>query len=130
MGRPTLYTPELAAKVCHAISINPFGLKRICDENPDLPSHQTIKTWRVEKDEFLALYLAAKEKQAIEVAEMCWDMSLEVDERPEAAAKYANIFRTAQWMTAKLAPKQFGDKKHIQQDMNLNVHEADLAHLK
>ncbi len=130
MGRPTLYTPELAAKVCHAIATNPIGLKQICLQNAELPCHQTVKNWIAEKDDFFALYLAAKERQASQIAEMVWEMSLEVDERPEAAAKFANIFRTAQWKLSKLAPKQFGDKKEIKTDMNLNVHEQDLAHLK
>lgn len=130
MGRPTLYTPELAERICHAIATSPLGLKRICDENPDLPSHQTVKNWRIERDDFFALYLVAKEKQAFEIAEFVWDMALEVDERPEAAAKYVNIFRTAQWQTSRLSSKQFGDKKQVTQEMNINVHERDLQDLK
>ncbi|MEO6077563.1 MAG: hypothetical protein ABIP54_02140 [Candidatus Andersenbacteria bacterium] len=112
MGRPTGYTPEMAEKICHAISTSPYGIKRICNSNPELPSHQTIADWRIKHPEFLGLYLVAKANQALEIAEFLWDECMEVDERPEAAAKYANVFRTAQWMTAKLAPKQFGDK-HI-----------------
>lgn len=130
MGRPKLYTPELAAKVCHAIATSPYGIKKICANNPDLPCHQTIANWRAERDDFFGLYLAAKEKQAAEIAEYIWDYAQDVDERPEAAAKYTNLFRTAQWMTSKLAPKQFGDKKEIKQEMNVNLHEQDLAHLK
>ena len=130
MGRPTLYTPELAAKVCHAIATNPVGIKRLCKEYPELPSHQTISNWISEKDDFFGQYLIAKERQAFIITEMLSDDIDNVDERPEAISKQTLRFRYYQWQLSKLAPKQFGDKKEIKQEMNLNVHEQDLQHLK
>jgi len=127
-GRPSDYTPELASKICALISTHPIGLKKICDKYDDIPSHQTIKTWRREKPEFHAQYLIAKEEQALSYVEELSDYIDDVDERSEAIAKAMLRFRYYQWQLSKLAPKQFGEKK--EQVVNVSVHESDLKHLK
>lgn len=129
-GRPTDYTLELANKICLLVSTHPIGLAKLCDKYDDIPSHQTIKTWRREKPEFLALYLVAKEEQALSYVEELSDYIDDVDERPEAISKAMLRFRYYQWQLSKLAPKQFGDKKQVTQEMNVNVHERDLKELK
>ena len=129
-GRPTLYTPELADKICALISTNPTGLKKLCAMHDWMPDHQTVKTWRRVHSEFLAQYLIAKEEQALSYIEDLSDYIDDVEERSEAIAKAMLRFRYYQWQLSKLAPKQFGDKKETKQEINLNVHEQDLAHLR
>jgi hypothetical protein len=129
-GRPTLYTPELGARVCHLISTIPLGIKRICNANPDIPSHETIASWKVQHPEFFGQYLAAKDNQATEIVESLWEEMEQGVTTNEEIAMLNLKFRFHQWQLSKLAPKQFGDKKQIQQDMNINVHEQDLQSLK
>ena len=130
MGRPTLYTPELAARVCHLISTTPIGIKRICAENPDIPTHPTIASWKVTHPDFFTQYLAAKDNQATEVVESLWEEMEQGATTNEEIAMLNLKFRFHQWHLSKLAPKQFGDKKQVTQEMNINVHERDLQDLK
>jgi len=129
-GRPTDYTPELAAKICRAIASNALSIKKLCAKYDDFPHHDTINEWLGIYDSFSDQYLVAKEKQAILIADSLWD---KVDNLPaitEEMNKFDREFRYQQWHLSKLAPKQFGDKKQIQQEMNINVHEQDLQALK
>ena len=34
------------------------------------------------------------------------------------------------WIACKLLPKVYGDKQEVKSDMNVNLHEQDLKHLK
>ncbi len=63
-GRPTAYTPELAARICELISINSIGLEPLCDRHEDLPHHSTVWRWIHNNQEFREMYIRAKESQA------------------------------------------------------------------
>lgn len=129
-GRPTDYTPELAERICALVAAEPHGLKKICAKYDWMPDHQTVKNWRKKYPQFLAQYLEAKELQALEIVDNLWD-ELEMGcDTTEQIAMLNLKFRFHQWHLSKLAPKQFGDKKEVKQEMNINVHEQDLAHLK
>ena len=78
--------------------------------------------------EFRLKYLEAKEAQALWISEKIMDDAYNVEERNEAIAKQNLVFRVGQWHLAKLAPKQFGDKK--ESNVTLNVHEDSLKNLK
>lgn len=129
-GRPTIYTPELAEKIFTAIATTPHGLKKICADNEFMPDHQTVKNWIVDKDGFFARYLEAKEKQAIAITENMIEEADNLLPISEEINRFTARFRFHQWHLSKLAPKQFGDKKEIKQEMNVSVHEQDLQALK
>ena len=129
VGRPTDYTPEMAARVCHLIATLPYGIKRICKQNDDIPSHQTISDWKLKYPEFLGHYLVAKESQALEITEMMQDELDNLQANQDDITLFTTKFRYYQWHTSKLAPKQFGDKKEIKQEMNISVHEDKLKEL-
>lgn len=128
-GRPTLYTPELVDKIIDVISTTPHGLIKTCSLNKWMPDHQTIKNWLVKYDEFFARYLVAKERQAVFITDNLWEEADNLAGKEEADL-FDRRFRFHQWHLSKLAPKQFGDKKEIKQEMNVNVHEDRLGHLK
>lgn len=129
-GRPTDYTPELAARICHYIATNPISVKKICAKFDDIPTQDTIYTWLAKYQDFSGQYLVAKEAQALIVADELWDKVEAMPAVTEEMGKFDREFRYHQWHLSKLAPKQFGDKKEVKQEMNINVHEQDLAHLK
>ena len=57
-GRPSLYTPELADRICQRLSEGE-PLARICRDD-DMPGYSTVRKWESENPEFLALSLRAK----------------------------------------------------------------------
>ncbi len=129
-GRPSDYSPEMAERICRYIASNPIGLKKICALYDDVPHDSTIKEWVGKHSEFRAQYLEAKEAQALLIADALWEEVESIAPITEEINLFNAKFRFHQWHLSKLAPKQFGDKKEIKQDMNLSVHEQDLAHLK
>lgn len=126
MGRPTKFTPELAALICSRVATNTCGLIRLCEMYDDLPTKQTINVWRHEKPEFSAQYAQAKLFQADLLAEEIldiaddsrndWMESLDEDAQGlgwKLNGDHVNRCRlridTRKWLAAKLLPKQYGD---------------------
>lgn len=123
-GRPTIYTPELVERICELVASSSDGLEIICNNNPELPHPDTIKSWRAKYDDFSAKYLLAKEKQAHLVAEdmvkihertkqYCYEDpitgAMKIDSGMIALANLE--FQSKKWHLSKLAPKSYGDAK-------------------
>ena len=62
--RPSIYTEELAALICHRVATNPHGLKRICKMYDDMPHPDTINEWRYKYESFSVCYINARLKQS------------------------------------------------------------------
>jgi|SRR6185503_16375406 len=120
-GRPTDYTPEKAAKICGLVSSTFKSVKTICEENDDLPDEKTAFVWMHKFPSFRQDYLDAKETQGILYAEEILDRAVQCPAISEEIQKQAHVFRVAQWHFAKMAPKQFGDKKQVDTNMKLEV---------
>lgn len=130
LGRPTLYTDELAAEICRLIAIHPISLNKICAKYSALPCVDTITEWRLKYSTFSAMYYRAKEAQTDNAADYAWDRVQDVDERPEAIAKASLELKHIQWQNARLSAKVWGDKREIKSDVTVSVHEKDLESLK
>lgn len=128
-GRPSLYTEELAARICYLIATNAHSVKIIASKFKDIPDDTTIYSWLAKYPEFSRQYLEAKEIQAHIYSDTVMDYIWDVDERPEAIAKANAILNGAKWHLSKLAPKQFGDKKEVKSQVTLDVHEDRLKEL-
>lgn len=130
-GRPTLYTPELAARICELISIEPMSVKKICEKYKDIPGHDTVMAW-VHKDlhGFSGQYYKAKEHQADALADYTWERAQDVEESKDAIAKAALELKFAQWQNARLAPKRWRESTQTESKVDVNVHEQDLKALK
>ncbi len=74
-GRPTDYTPEMAALICERVATSTLGLKKLCDAHEDLPVKSTVNLWRYKYPEFSAQYAQAKMFQADLLAEECLDIA-------------------------------------------------------
>lgn len=75
VGRPTLYTQELADLICERVATSTLGLERLCQQHDDLPSKFTINLWRYRHQEFSTQYAQAKLKQADLLAEEMLDIA-------------------------------------------------------
>lgn len=85
-GRPTLYTPELAKRICDLVASHPYGLKKLTSLYPDLPEQTTIYLWSHKNDEFFKEYVVAREKQA----HLLFDSAIDELEEIEKY-KYTNL---------------------------------------
>jgi hypothetical protein len=126
MGRPTLYTEELARLICERVATTTFGLARMCSTYDDIPDKSTINLWRYKYPEFSTQYAQAKLKQADLLAEECldiaddgtndWMESFGEDGDTAYRLNGEHVQRsrlridTRKFLAAKLLPKQYGDK--------------------
>lgn len=135
-GRPHTYTPEMAKKICRGIATSSKGIRRLCKENPDWPSHQAIFEWRLDIPEFGELYAQAKRDQIEFLIDECIDISddsnddeiIDTNGNVKANAEFIQRSRlrvdTRKWLAAKLAPKLYGDRTHTTQDITVRQEDA------
>lgn len=125
VGRPSLYTPELANEICARIAEGE-SLRAVCLAD-DKPAASTVCLWVVDHPEFAERYARAREAQAHliadEIVEISDDDSGDYDLTPitqdvtaVSKANQENIARsrlrvdTRKWYLSKMLPKRFGDK--------------------
>ena len=126
VGRPSIYTPELADLICKRVATNPVGLPTICKMFPELPSYDTIRVWRWDKPGFSAKYAEAKRFQAELMAESIEDIIDEtlqysyedgegVTRLDSGILGHARLrVDSRRWHASKLAPKIYGDKQQTE----------------
>lgn len=122
-GRPTLYTKELAEKICNEIAVNVASLEDICEKNPEFPHHKTIRFWRYKNAEFLSMYASAKKHQAEVAIEEIRQQALKYDkyiddkgrERIDQAsiARQRLIVDTEKWIASKIIPRVYGNTEDL-----------------
>jgi hypothetical protein len=125
VGRPEIYSQELADRICEQIATTTFGLRTICKQD-GMPSVATVLKWlREDTEGFLALYTRAKEEQADMIIEDMIDIAddgsndfmtivkgdLEYEsENKEVVNRSRLRVDTRKWIASKLKPKKYGDK--------------------
>src|SRR5262245_11654904 len=109
-GRPSLYTPELAALICERIA-GGESLALITREDA-FPSYPTVMDWLKINADFAFMYHQARQDQAdtladeiISIADSVWDCT---DNARVNAARLAVDAR--KWVASKLKPKVYGDR--------------------
>jgi hypothetical protein len=127
IGRPSLYTPELAVEICHRLS-ECGSLREVC-RSEDMPDEVTVRRWAVEdRGGFSAQYAKAREiayaSLAEELLEIADDGSNDWMERNhgedavwvtngEAVARSRLRVDTRKWLLSKVLPKLYGDKLQV-----------------
>jgi len=120
LGRPSLYTEELADKICKRLA---FGesLNQICKDE-GYPAESTVRLWALEDREgFSAKYVKARALQMEVYADEIIDIADEsgfdaqvVDGRAVVNGEAINRARlridTRKWLMSKIAAKTYGER--------------------
>lgn len=122
VGRPSLYTTELATRICDAL-IEGRSVRSLCLDE-DMPSESSVYNWLQDNAEFLERYTRARASQAErmldEIIEIADDTSGDTeygDSGPKPNNEWINRSKlrveTRKWAMSKLAPKKYGDKLDV-----------------
>lgn len=126
MGRPELYSDELADLLLARIASTPAGLRTICAAD-DMPGIVTVMKWLREKPDFSIRYARAKDEQADLLAEDALDVSNtpEIGHKTEISQFGQKVIsgdmiehrrlkvETRKWLAAKLKPKKYGNRLNV-----------------
>ena len=127
-GRPTIYSEELAVRICELVATSSLGLIKLCAKYDELPVKDTINQWRYRYPGFSALYAKAKLIQADRLAEDILDIAdeargdIKLDDdgnevlNSEFVARSRLKIDTRKWLAAKLLPRQYGN--HTEENKN------------
>jgi len=129
-GRPSIYSKELADRICELIATHPIGLVSLCELYPDLPSPSTIRKWirEPEKADFLhqyeiALFMRADNlfDEIIEIADSPQIGETITTKAGEKEITQADMIQhrrlkvdVRKWILSKLMPKKYGDSTQIE----------------
>lgn len=126
MGRPSAYTPELAAEICERLAEGE-SLRAICRDD-HMPSTSMVMRWALRIDEFREQYAHARElgfdMMAEEVVEIVDEQPGTLDNGATDSGEVANKrlrFDARRWYLSKLAPKKYGDKQAVELSGSLAV---------
>lgn len=123
VGRPTIYTQELADEICEHLALGE-SIRTVCAPK-HMPSIQTFFRWLREKPEFSEQYARAKQESADAMAEDIIDIAddgsndwmerhyrdqTEWVTNGEALQRSKLRVDTRKWLMAKMKPKRYGDK--------------------
>lgn len=121
-GRPSSYTPELAAEICLRLGEGET-LRSIC-RSEHMPAWRTVYDWQLAHEEFSAAYARARDLGTDAIAEQTLEI---VDEDPERIVSEQGTRVDSgyvQWqknrveqrlkLLAKWNPKRYGDRlEHV-----------------
>lgn len=124
IGRPSLYTDELAAEICARLAEGQ-SLRTICLDE-DMPNAATVFRWLTKHSDFSEQYTRAREAQSdamveeiLEIADdgtNDWIERKRPDGSTEEVVNHEHIQRSKlridsrKWLMSKLAPKKYGEK--------------------
>lgn len=119
VGSPSIYTEELADRICDIIATHPVGYETIQRLHPGLPSHVTVRDWVNKKPEFSKKYLEARAAQAdLRISAMDdllpHELKTIVDDKgnerydPASASMMIAKINNRKWEASKLMPKRYG----------------------
>lgn len=134
MGRPSIYTEELADRICELVATSTDGLPKLCAAHDWMPHEDTIKVWRFRNSNFSAKYAEAKRFQAELMAEQVKDIAAEKayyidaegNQRVDSGFIASQRLQadTVKWLASKLAPKIYGDRQTIEQTVTVKHEDA------
>lgn len=128
-GRPTLFTEEVADRICELVATTSMSIKSICDEE-GMPSVTTLFRWLADDKytTFREQYACAREAKADFLADELLDIvddgsndlmtitkgdaSYEMENK-EVTSRSKLRFEARRWLMSKMQPKKYGDKLDV-----------------
>jgi len=104
--RPTLFSEALAAEICRRLADGEL-LADIC-RPARMPSRETVRRWQSENGSFARQHAIARDQQADALAEQAVQIAQNADPGTVSVCKLQ--IDTIKWLTAKIAPKRYGEK--------------------
>ena len=117
MGRPSLYTQELADEICERLAEGE-SLRAICKDD-HMPQEATVRAWAVQDvNNFYAQYAKSRDVALDSMV----DGMLEIADDSDGDVNRDRLrVDTRKWYAAKLAPKRYGDKTHVEHSGNVSI---------
>ncbi len=110
-GRPTDYTPELAAEICGRVGAGE-SVKSICAEE-GMPVQSAIYRWLTLHPEFKEMYTLAK----ADSVDALVDQALDIADDLEGEVQRDRLrVEARKWFAAKIAPRKYGDAMTLKGD--------------
>ena len=128
-GRPTDYTPEIAAKICERI-MEGESVRQIC-RDADMPGRSTVHLWLSQHEGFREQYRLAKEIMADDLFDEMEEIANDgrndwMEEHSEQGSgwrlNHEHVQRSKlridaiKWRLSKMLPKKYGDRVAIAGD--------------
>ena len=143
MGRPSVYTDELANEICVRLGLGE-SLRKICLDD-HIPSLATVMTWLSRKPDFLEQYTRAREIQA----ETQFDELIDIVDQPPELSHITNSkgelvevkfdssyvawmklrVDTRKWTAARMAPKKYGEYKQPEEKVDPMIIDVEVENL-
>lgn len=120
MGRPSTYTPEIAAKICERLAAGE-SLRAICRDD-GMPPESTVRLWVVDDvNGFAAQYARARDvgldvmaDEVVEIADAQPGTTDNGATDTGAVAHNRLRFDARRWYLSKLAPKKYGERSAME----------------
>lgn len=110
LGRPTTYTTEVAQRICAAVSTSKHGLRKVLEDDPELPAYGTVVDWQMRYIDFSGELAHARQLRLRAWADDIVDVAQ--DETLDPADKRV-IIDTKRWLLSKEMHRTYGDKLDI-----------------
>lgn len=123
LGRPSIFTQELADRICERIALGE-SMRSICRDE-EMPAMQTIWRWLRENKIFSERYESATKERTEAQNEILLELGDQaLEEAYKADPKAANAVVSAvklkadnlKWVMSKMKPKKYGDKMDLTSD--------------
>ena len=112
IGRPSLYSPELAAEICSRLAAGE-SLRLICLDD-SMPDRETVRRWLLDDKEFRGQYARARDDHADDQFDRMSTLDSLVLSGDLNPAAHNTVINSMKWRLAKMCPKKYGDKAHLE----------------
>jgi hypothetical protein len=140
IGRPSIYTDELANDICTRLGLGE-SLRKICLDDR-MPSLRSVMGWLTTKPDFLQQYTRAREIQAetqfdelIDIVDQHPDLARVVDKNGELIeVKFDSSYvawmklrvDTRKWTAARMAPKKYAEYKQPEEKVDAMIIDGEI----
>ena len=111
MGRPSIYSPELAAYICGQIA-DGRSLRQVCADEA-MPDKKTVMRWLAAHSEFCHQYAYAREVQQEYFCSRIIEIADNVPPKRKAVQKARLQIDALKWTAARMLPKKYGSQMEV-----------------